>query len=53
MNQEVNVELLFQMIGEQQVAIRMANVKIQELAEENRQLAEKLKKHEPRGDDGG
>ena len=43
MNQEINVDMLFQMIGEQQVAIRMANIKIQELTDENRQIAEKLK----------
>ena len=46
MNQEINVEMLFQMIGEQQVAIRMANIKIQELTDENRQIAEKLKGQE-------
>ena len=38
MNQEINIEVLFQIIGEQQVAIRMANIRIQELVEENKKL---------------
>lgn len=50
MNQEINVDLLFQMIGEQQVAIRMANIKLQELTEENRQLEEKFKNHDEKKD---
>lgn len=34
MNTEVNVDLLFQVIGEQQVSIRLMTAKIRELTEQ-------------------
>ena len=43
MNQEVNVNTLFQVIGEQQVTIKVMETKIRELSEE---LARKAKEDE-------
>ena len=40
MNQEITTELLFQIIGEQHIAIRMMNEKLRQLTE---QLTEKDK----------